>query len=304
MNLRHVDFVMAVAEERSFSRAAGRCHVTQPTLSSGIALLEAELGGQLFVRTTRKVDLSPFGELMLPMIEALSRSHLELKAGARSFHDPAFGMIRIGLSPLVDVRRVSEALEAHTRRHANCQTFFKECFLGDLEDRLESVQLDMVIQPRKVSARVAKSIVVLQLYEEELFYLSRRALATVSETDGGDPVTFPEIADDVFVLGPDGCGLAGFTRDLFRAAGLRLREYPGQALSYQVMQDWADMGIGSTILPASKIAPQFRSRARRIVSRSRRPVRIGFDALWMRQAAYPRHVERLHRHFRESYGSR
>ena len=44
MNLRHIEFVIAAAAERSFSRAAERCHVTQPTLSNGIALLEAEVG--------------------------------------------------------------------------------------------------------------------------------------------------------------------------------------------------------------------------------------------------------------------
>src|ERR1700756_5051324 len=110
MNLRHVEFAVAAAAERSFSRAAERCHVTQPALSNGISQLETELGGPLFVRTTRKVDLSQFGEQMLPMIEALYRSHQELKVATRSFYDPAHRMIRIGLSPLVDVRRVAEAL--------------------------------------------------------------------------------------------------------------------------------------------------------------------------------------------------
>ena len=87
MNLRHIEFVVAVAAERSFSRAAERCHVTQPALSNGVSLLETELGGQLFVRTTRKVDLSPFGERMLPMIEGLYRSHQELKTGAPAFYE-------------------------------------------------------------------------------------------------------------------------------------------------------------------------------------------------------------------------
>lgn len=298
MNLRHIEFVVLAAAERSFSRAAERCHVTQPTLSNGISLLETELGGQLFVRTTRRVDLSAFGERMLPMIEALFRAHQELRATARSFYDPVHRMVRIGLSPLVDARRVTEALGPYTQAHAGCQTFFKECFLGDLQERLQSAQLDMVILPRQPRAGTSKATVVLPFYKEELYYLSARPLGTSAPV--ASAVALKDIADDLFVLGPDGCGLAAFTRDLFKAAGLRLREYRGQALSYQVMQDWADMGIGSTILPASKIAPQFRSRALRIVTRTRRPVAIGFEAMWMSQAAYPRHVGRLHQQFRES----
>lgn len=297
MNLRHIEFVVAVAAERSFSRAAERCHVTQPALSNGVSLLETELGGQLFVRTTRKVDLSPFGERMLPMIEGLYRSHQELKTGAQAFYDPAHRMIRIGLSPLVDVRRLTEALEPWTRAHPGCQSLFMECFLGDLDERLRAAQLDMVIIPRQPRASLAKSVEVLPFYAEDLYYLSRSALLPSAAALG--EVTLAEIADDVFVLGPDGCGLAAFTRDLFKAARLRLREYRGQALSYQVMQDWADLGIGSTILPASKIAAQFRPRAQRIVARVKRPASIGFDAMWMRQAAYPRHAARLHDYFRD-----
>lgn len=296
MNLKHIEFVIAAAAEHSFSRAAARCHVTQPTLSNGISMLEHQLGGQLFVRTTRKVELSPFGERILPLIQALHRAHRELKAGAESFYDPAHQLIRVGLSPLADARRIADALEPYTRAHPACQTVLKECVLDDLEERLHGAQLDLVIMPRLRQATTPRSVVATPFYTEEMYYLSKSPRASASPQVGS--VTLQDIADDVFVLGPDGCGLAAFTRDLFKTAELRLREYRGQALSYQVMQEWADLGIGSAILPASKIAAQFRPRANRIVDASRRPVTLAFQALWMRQAAYPRHVGLLHEHFR------
>lgn len=62
MNLSQLRFAQAVAELQSFSRAAEHCHVTQPSLSNGIAQLENELGGKLFERTTRSVHLTPFGK--------------------------------------------------------------------------------------------------------------------------------------------------------------------------------------------------------------------------------------------------
>jgi DNA-binding transcriptional LysR family regulator len=297
MNLRHVEFVVAAAAERSFSRAAERCHVTQPTLSNGIALIETEFGGQLFVRTTRKVELSPFGVQLLPLIEALYRAHAELKAGVRSFYDPEQRMVRIGLSPLVDARRVTEVMEPYERSEAGCRTFFKECFLGDLEDRLQGAQLDMMIRPRQERASAPRSLIRVPFYDEPLFYLARNELSAAEREAG--PVSLKEIANETFVLGPDGCGLASITRELFRGAGLRLKEYRGQALSYQVMQEWADIGIGATIIPASKLAPHYRTRSRPLLAQGKRPARVEFEAVWMRNTAHPRHVIALHQHFRE-----
>ena len=297
MNLRHIEFVMAAASERSFSRAAERCHVTQPTLSNGIALIEAEFGGQLFVRTTRKVELSPFGQQMLPLIDAVFRAHGELKSGVRSFYDPAHRMIRIGLSPLVDARRVAEVLEPYERLNPGCKTFFKEYFLGDLEDRMHSAQLDMVIRSTHGGSPSPKSVVHVPFYEEDLYYLPRNTQSASGHIEG--TATLKEIAGETFVLGPEGCGLAAITRGLFKKIGARLKEYSGQALSYQVMQEWADIGIGATILPGSKLAPHYRGRARQILAQPRRPARVAFEALWMRDTAHPRHVAQLHTHFLE-----
>lgn len=296
MNLRHIDFVVAAAAERSFSRAAERCHVTQPTLSNGIALLESEVGGQLFVRTTRKVELSPLGAQLLPLIESLSRAHSELKAGVSAFHDPAHRMLRIGLSPLVDMRRVTEVLEPYERTHKDCKTFFKEYFLPDLEDRLRSAQLDMIIWPRQPYVTAPKAMVCVPFYVEDLHYLSRHGPEAKDRKPSG--IGLREIADETFVLGPDGCGLASVMRGMFKRARLRLNEYSGQALSYQVMQEWADIGIGATVLPRSKFSPQLVARTSPLLTQTKQPAQVSFDALWMKHAAYPRHVTELHRHFR------
>lgn len=297
MNLRHVEFVVAAAAERSFSRAAERCHVAQPTLSNGVAQIESEFGGQLFIRTTRKVELSPLGEQLMPLIDALYRAHAELKAGARAFYDPSQRLVRVGLSPLVDVRRVTEVMDPYERSDPGCRVFFKECFLGDMEERLQSAQLDMMIRPRQEGGSAPRSLVRTSFYEEPLIYLARQELLPAEREAGG--VTLKQIAGETFVLGPDGCGLASITRALFRKARVRLKEYRGQALSYQVMQDWADIGIGATIVPESKLAPHYRARARPLLGQGRKQARVQFEAVWMRHAAYPRHVIALHEHFRE-----
>src|SRR5258706_10081821 len=286
MNLSQLRFAAAAAMELSFSRAADRCHVTQPTLSSGIALLEEEFGGQLFMRTTRKVALSPLGEQMLPLIESVLRAQAELEAGVRAFYDPSHKVVRIGLSPLVDARRLTQLLEPYEAEHAGNETFLKECFLEDLDDRLRTAQVDMVIRPCLAGGGTPKPIVRVPVYEEDLFYLPKRASAGSAVDAGAVPLR--DVAGETFVLGAEGCGLASTTRHLFEEIGVGLKEYTGQALSFQVMQEWADIGIGATILPGSKIAPHFRKYARRLFVAPKRPARVKFEALWMKGAAYPR----------------
>jgi DNA-binding transcriptional LysR family regulator len=107
MDLKQLEHFAAVAEEQNFTRAAQRLHIVQSGLSASIRALEDELGAALFIRTTRRVDLTATGRVFL--IEA--RRVLAAAADARQVVDQMQGLQRgtlsigliQGLSPLLDV---------------------------------------------------------------------------------------------------------------------------------------------------------------------------------------------------------
>src|SRR5579859_5965960 len=98
MELRHMRYFVAIAEERSFTRAAERLWFAQPGLSTQIRRLEAELGVKLFVRHTRGVDLTDAGELFLERVRAtLAAAELAAATGS-DLAAGVVGTLRIGLS--------------------------------------------------------------------------------------------------------------------------------------------------------------------------------------------------------------
>jgi LysR family hydrogen peroxide-inducible transcriptional activator len=100
-SLRQLQYVVAVAEQRSFRRAAEVCHVSQPTLSAQVAELENGLGVRLFERDRRKVLLTPVGEQLVPRASRILLEAGDLEAAASRGRDPLSGTIRLGVIPTI-----------------------------------------------------------------------------------------------------------------------------------------------------------------------------------------------------------
>src|SRR6516164_1283553 len=115
MNLQQLRYARAVADCGSFVEAANRCAVTQPTLSNGVAQLEQELGRRLFDRTTRSVQLTEFGQLILPSIVDVLNAQEALLAKARNLTRPERSLVRIGVSPILGVKLVDLIIEPFRR---------------------------------------------------------------------------------------------------------------------------------------------------------------------------------------------
>ncbi|NUR98556.1 MAG: LysR family transcriptional regulator [Kribbellaceae bacterium] len=98
MEVRQLEFFVAVAEELHFGRAAERLHIGQPAVSQHVARLERELGVQLFDRTTRRVSLTAPGRRLLPEARATLTAFGRLRAAVAEPVDEITGLLRIGTS--------------------------------------------------------------------------------------------------------------------------------------------------------------------------------------------------------------
>ncbi len=100
-SLRQIQYVVAVAELRSFRRAAERCHVSQPSLSAQIAEIEAALGVQLFERDRRGVMITTAGSELIERMRRVLVEADDVSKAARRFLDPLAGTLRIGVIPTI-----------------------------------------------------------------------------------------------------------------------------------------------------------------------------------------------------------
>lgn len=290
MNLSHLRFASAVAAHGSFSAAAAQCCVTQPTLSNGVAQLERELGARLFERTTRKVGLTPFGQHVLPHLNEVLAAQAGLVQQARSFLAPARRLVRIGMSPLVSAHLLGLLVDPFRAQNPGVDVVLREMNMADLHRLLDGGLLDVVVG---VAGERKDAWAGAFLYEEALLYIPRGG----AWPKGPPPeVDFKDIADETFLMVPDACGLARATRALFRARRRKLREYAGQAMGYHVLAQWAALGIGAAILPASKVAAQEGRAAVPVAVKPGRHAMLGFEACWLRASPLPTHLRAFAEH--------
>ena len=117
MELQQLRYVLAVEEERSFTRAATRCHVVQSALSHQIKALEREIGVQLFARSSRRVELTAAGAAFLPEARASVAAADRARAEAAAATGELRGTLAIGLIPTVTAVDIPDLLGTFRQAH-------------------------------------------------------------------------------------------------------------------------------------------------------------------------------------------
>jgi DNA-binding transcriptional LysR family regulator len=147
MELRHLRYFIAIAEERSFTAAAERLWVAQPGLSTQMRRLEAELGVQLFKRHPRGIDLTQAGDLFLERARvAVSAADVALATGL-DLQTGVIGTLRLGLAAGARWSFASELLLRFARERPAVELTVVEAYGGTLWRDLRAGRLDALVAP-------------------------------------------------------------------------------------------------------------------------------------------------------------
>lgn len=230
-------YFLAVIDQGNFSRAAAACNVSQPTLSAGIAKLEASLGRQLFTRSNRRVALTEAGARLVARARRIEAEFLqaEREAGAAR----AAGRLRIGILSSTPTRWTADFVAALPRDAGEVELV--EGRERELIDRLTRGRIDAALTIVRGNPRFAARV----LFEEP--YLL--ALSAAHPLSARELLAAEELVDEPMIVRRQ-CELLGETSRHFTARGVR-PFFPARTTSDDRAHALVAAGLGITVAPAS-----------------------------------------------------
>lgn len=192
---------MAVAEERHFTRAAQRLEVAQSTISSSVRSLERELGAPLFIRSTRRVELTEVGNALLPDARRTLAAADAARARVAAVTGLQTGRVSVGSGKTLPID-VAEGLERFSAAHPGIDVDLQQAGSIELieaigDGRLDFAPLGLV---EELPVRTLETVQVIEVHEEPMmFACARRHRLAERKT-----VRLIEVADERFAdLGHD-----------------------------------------------------------------------------------------------------
>jgi len=166
MTLTELRYIVALAQEQHFGRAAERCHVSQPTLSIAVKKLEEELG-VLFERGKQKILPTPLGHRIVAMAARVLEQAAAIKDVAEADKDQLEGPISLGTLPTIGPYLLPQFIPLLQETTNKLSLYVEEGTVGELAGKLRSGDLDAIL----VTAPFAEADVVTQPLFDEPFVL-------------------------------------------------------------------------------------------------------------------------------------
>jgi LysR family transcriptional activator of glutamate synthase operon len=245
MELRQLRYLVALAEEGNFTRAAANEHIAQPAMSQQIRRLEDELGLALVERTTRRVALTEAGELLVVrcrrILAELDSADAELQA-LRGVHT---GHVTIGAMHTMGPVDLSLVLALFRERHPDVRFTVREQTSEEMAEMLRIDELDLAFL--SVTERVeSRGLGLHQLVSEDLVVLLPRE----HRLSGRAELRMAELDGETFISFREGARL----RELLMAAGREAGfepQVPLESNESQRVRRLVSRGLGVAILPRS-----------------------------------------------------
>ena len=245
MNLRDLEYLVALADTCHFGQAAERCCVSQPTLSGQIRKLEEELGVTLFERTKRSVETTPLGEAIIEQARRVLEQADALRQLAQTYQDPLVGPLRMGAIPTLSPYLIPLILKPLNKQYSQIKLVLSEELTDTLLTRLRKHEIDAALLATPVEDPDLESI---PLFDEPFWLVHPR-----DHTLSGKKKIIQVDLDgaDLLLLSEGHC----LAEQAMAVCHMQERHLQGdmadlRAASLETLLQMVGAGFGCTLLPA------------------------------------------------------
>ena len=249
MNIRDLQYLVAVYDLKNFSKAAERCFVSQPTLSGQLKKLEEQLGMQLMERSTRHVLFTDAGEQVVAKARQILLIVDEINDLARQSEDPMAGDFHLGFIPTVGPFLLPLIMPELARQYPQMTVYLYELRTDDLLDKLHHGELDAAVLAK---LDWSQPLLEIPLYQEMM-------LLAVHEDDPlaarSKAVSRAVLEGRSVLMLEDGHCLRGQALGVCFSAGAR-EDDRFQATSMDTLLHMVATGTGMTLIPRLAAIPK------------------------------------------------
>ncbi|MFA5520270.1 MAG: LysR substrate-binding domain-containing protein [Castellaniella sp.] len=251
MTLTELKYIVAVARERHFGRAAEACFVSQPTLSVAIRKLEDELGVVLFERGGPEIGITPIGLKVVAQAQRVLEESARLLELARQGHDPLDGPLRVGVIPTIGPYLLPHLVPAQIRLAPQMPLLLQEHFTERLLELLRQGEIDCAI----VALPLPDTSFAMEALYDEAFYV---ALPCAHPWAAREAIAANELKNETMLL----LGMGHCFRDQVLEVCPELSRYSAssegiqktfEGSSLETIRHMVAAGIGITVLPRSAL---------------------------------------------------
>ena len=248
MEIRQLEYFIAVASEMNFSRAADRVHVVQSALSTSVGKLEKELGVELLDRSRRQIRLTPAGEIFLENARRVVLTARSAKESISDYRGQLSGTVEFGSLVSFGPLEVPRILGDFHRTHPLVRINLRQSQSGSMSYLVAiadgSMDLALVSEPERFPANVNMRL----LSEEPMIYVCRPDHSLASR----EYVDIRELAEEYILGFSAGFGLQRVVAKAFAEAGMTPRTPNELTIDFSAAADLVRHGLGSIFMPLSE----------------------------------------------------
>lgn len=256
MTLIELKFVLAVAQERNFRRAAEKCFVTQPALSLGIKKLEEELGVSLFERNRNEVTPTAIGEQIIAQANIVLEQAGKIKEMAKQGNDPLNGTFKLGIIHSVGPYLLPEMIPPLVKMAPDMPLEVEENITATLEQQLKNGVIDAAVIALPFDVPGVETV---PLYDEDF-----NVVVPVNHPWANRKTISPDelASEKVLLLNTGHC----FSNQVTQACPELSRK--GEVLqgnSLETIRNMVASNLGITVLPAMATATRYQNPLLRVI---------------------------------------